>query len=46
MISKWQHKLVQDYKQRKLVSNFLNNAAKTCLYGLKLSENIDIDHFF
>ena len=30
----------------KLVSYFLNNAAKTCLYGLKISENIEIGHFF
>ena len=28
-ISKWQHKLVQDYKPGNLVSYFLNNAAKT-----------------
>ena len=29
-----------------LVSYFLNNAAKTCSYGLKISENIEIGHFF
>ena len=34
-IPKWQHKLVQNYKWGKLVSYFLNNAAKTYLYGLK-----------
>ena len=43
---KWQHKHVRDYKRGKLVSYFLNNAAKTCLYGLKISENIDIEHVF
>ena len=36
-IPKWQHKLAWDYKRGKLVSYFLNNAAKTCLYGLKIS---------
>ena len=30
----------------KLVSYFLNNAANTCLYELKISENIGIWHFF
>ena len=45
-IPKWQHKLVWDYKRGKLVSYFLNNAAKTCLYGLKISENIEIEHVF
>ena len=39
-IPKWQHKLARDYKRRKLVSYFLNNGAKACLYGLKISENI------
>ena len=45
-IPRWQHKLVWDYKRGKLVSYFLNNAAKTCLYGLKTSESIDIEHVF
>ena len=47
-IPRWQHKLVRDYKRRKLVSYFRNNAAKTwlCLYGLNISENIDIEHVF
>ena len=45
-IMKWQHKLVRDYKWRMLVSYFLNNAAKTCLYELKISENIEIEHVF
>ena len=45
-ILKWQHKLVRDYKRGMLVSYFLNNAAKTCLYGLKISENIEIEHIF
>ena len=40
-ILKWQHKLVRDYKRGTLVSYFLNNA---CLYGLKISENIEIEH--
>ena len=43
-ILKWQHKLVRDNKQGKLVSYFLNNAAKTCLYKLKIWENIEIEH--
>ena len=45
-ISKWHHKLVQNYKRGKLVSNFLNDAGKTSLYGLKISENIEIEHVF
>ena len=45
-IPKWQHKLVRDYKRGKLVSYFLNYAAKTCLYGLKILENIEIEHVF
>ena len=39
--SKWQHKLVRDYSQGKLNSYFLNNAAKTCLYELKISDSIE-----
>ena len=31
---------------RKLISYFLNNAAKTCLYGLNISENVEIGYFF
>ena len=31
---------------RKLVSYFLNNAAKTRSYGLKISENTEIKHLF
>ena len=42
----WQHELARYYKRGKLVSYFLNNDAKTCLYGLKISENIEIRHFF
>ena len=34
------------YNRGKLVSYLLNNAAKTCLYGLKISENIEIEHVF
>ena len=45
-ISKWQHKLARYYKRGKLVSYFLNNAAKTRLYGLKISEDIEIGYFF
>ena len=45
-IPKWQHKPVREYKQRKLVSYFLNNAAKTFSYGLKNSENFQIKLFF
>ena len=45
-IRKWQHKFVQDYKRGKLVSYLLNNAAKRCLYGLKISENTEIEHVF
>ena len=45
-IQKWQHKLVRDYKRGKSVSYFLNNATKTCLYELKLSKNIEIEHVF
>ena len=41
-IPKWQyHKLLLNYKRGKLVSNFLNNGPKTCLYGLNISENIE-----
>ena len=39
-IPKWQHKLVRDYKRGKLVSYFLNNAAKTCLHGLKIQSKV------
>ena len=43
---KWQHKLVRDYKRENLVYYFLNNAAKTCLYKLKIPENIEIEYVF
>ena len=45
-IPKWQQKLVWNYKRVKLVFYFLKNGAKTCLYGLKISENIEIKHVF
>ena len=45
-IAKWQHKFVQNYNRGKLVSYFLNNGTKTCLYGLKISENIEIEEVF
>ena len=35
-VPKWQHKLVRDYKRGTLVSYFLNNVAKTCLYEVKI----------
>ena len=43
---KWHHKLVRNYKRAKLTSYLLNNAAKTCLYELNVSENIDSEHIF
>ena len=43
---KWQHKLGWNYKRGKLVSYFLNNGAKTWLYGLKISYNIETEHVF
>ena len=46
VILRWQHKLVRDYKRGKLLFYFLNNAAKICSYGLKTSENIEIEHVF
>ena len=45
-IPKQLHKIFRHYKQGKSVSYFLNNTAKICLYGLKLSENIEIEHVF
>ena len=41
-IPKWQHKLIWEYKRGKLASYFLDNVAKTCSYGLKISEKIEI----
>ena len=43
---KWQHKLIRDYKRGKMVSYFLNNVAKTYLYGLQISKNIEIEDDF
>ena len=45
-IQKWQYKFVWDYRRGNLVSYFLSNASKTCLYGLKISENIEFEHVF
>ena len=45
-ISKQQHKLVPDYNRGKLAFYFLNNAAKTCSYELKILENIEIELVF
>ena len=45
-IPEWLHKPFWDYKPGKLVSYFLNNAAKRCFYWLKISENIEIEHVF
>ena len=38
--------LIRDYKREKLISYFLNNAAKIYLYGLKISDNIEIEYVF
>ena len=43
---KWQHEIARYHKRGNLISYFLNNAAKTCLYGLEISENIETGHFF
>ena len=43
-ILKLQHKLSRDDKLGELVSYFLNNATKTCLYEIKVSEDIEIKH--
>ena len=43
-ISKWKYTFVRDYMCGKLFSYFLNNAAKTCLYELTISENIENKH--
>ena len=46
-ILKQQHKFVQGNKRGKLVFViFQINDAKTCLYQLKISDNIEIEHFF
>ena len=45
-IPKWQHKLIREYKRRKLASYFLDNAAKTYFYGPKISENFKMNHVF
>ena len=45
-IPKWQHKLDRDNRRGKSVPYFLNINAKSCLYGLKISENIDIERVF
>ena len=42
-IPKRQLKHVQNYKRAKLVSCFLNNAAKTCLYGLKFQRTLKLN---
>ena len=45
-IPKWQHRHARYYKRGKLVSYFLNEGAKTCSYGMKSLENIEIGHDF
>ena len=45
-ILKWQHRLIRECKREKLVSFFLNNAVKTCSYGLKNSENMETEYAF
>ena len=44
-IPKWQDELARYYKQGKLVSYFLNNASKTCLYGLNIQRTLKLDIF-
>ena len=44
-IPKWQHELVGNTSVESWFL-ILSNAAKTCSYGLKISENIDIKHAF
>ena len=45
-IPKWQHEHARYYKRGKLLFYFLHSAAKICLYGLKISANIEIGHSF
>ena len=46
IVNFWRFQNGRHYKRGKLVSYFLNNAAKTCLYELRISEKIEIGHFF
>ena len=46
IIAKQRHNLARYYKRGNLVSYFQNNAAKTCIYGLRISQNIEIEHVF
>ena len=43
-ISKWQHKLVREYKPCKLLSYFLKNAVRICSNGQNTSKNFQIKH--
>ena len=43
---KWQHKLVRKYRRGELFFDFINNAANTCSYDLKISRNIEIKCVF
>ena len=43
---KWEHKIIRKYKPGKLASYFLDNAAKSRSYKLKISENFEIKHLF
>ena len=40
------NKLIWEYKQGKFVTYFLNSAARTCSYGLKILENIEMKCVF
>ena len=45
-IPNWQYKFIWKDKRGKLACYCLDNAAKTCSYELKISENIEIKHVF
>ena len=45
-IPKWLHKFSWQCKRGKLVSYFLNDAAKVCSYVLKNTENLEIKYVF
>ena len=45
-IPKWQNKLVRKYRRGKLFFSFINNAANTCSYDLKISRDIEILYVF
>ena len=45
-IPKWQHKLVRKYMRGKLFFSFINNAAKTGSYDLKVLRDTEIKYVF